>query len=275
MARAHQQSDAAIDVAWIRAHVGDPGVRLVEVGVSRAAYEQGHIPGAILWNTYADLRDPAYTPLPLTELQRLISRSAITPETTVVFYGYAAPLGFWLMKAIGQRDVRLLPGQRDLWLEGGGRWSTEVPRLAESPYPALSVDPAIFASREAVEAAIDDPDQLILDVRAETEYTGEHFWPSGAAEDAGRTGHIPGAVNVPIDSLRAEDGSPRSAEELRRTFEAAGVTKDTAMITYCTIGNRASEAWFDLKYTLGYPDVRVYYDSWAVWGKRHDTPIAA
>jgi thiosulfate/3-mercaptopyruvate sulfurtransferase len=179
------------------------------------------------------------------------------------------------MKAIGHRDVRLLPGKREQWVESGESWSTEAPRLAESPYPALGADPGIFASREAVEAAIDDPGQLILDVRAESEYTGEHFWPSGATEDAGRSGHVPGAVSVPIDSLRAEDGSPRSAEELRRTFEAAGVTKDKAVITYCTIGNRASEAWFDLKYTLGYPNVRVYHDSWAVWGKRQDTPIAA
>jgi 3-mercaptopyruvate sulfurtransferase SseA len=90
MAPKHPQSDATVDVAWIIAHVRDPGVRLVEVDVSRAAYEQGHLPGAVLGNTYADLRDAAYTPVPLAELQRLISRSAITPETTVVFYGYAA-----------------------------------------------------------------------------------------------------------------------------------------------------------------------------------------
>ena len=112
-------------------------------------------------------------------------------------------------------------------------------------------------------------------MRSVQEYTGERFWPSGATEDTGRSGHVPGAVSVPIDLLRQENGAPKSAEELRRVFEEAGVSKDKAVITYCTIGNRASEAWFALKHELGYPRVRVYYDSWAVWGKQMDTPIAA
>ncbi len=268
-----QEPDALVDVGWIAAHGGEPGVRLVEVDVSPAAYDQGHIPGAILWDAYADLRDSAYRPVLPAELQQLFSRSGITPESTVVFYGYAAPLGFWLMKAHGHGDVRMLVGPRDQWVESGERWATDVPQLEASAYPAPGQDAGIFASREAVEAAIGEPDSLIVDVRSEQEYRGERFWPSGAAADAGRPGHVRGAVSVPIDLLRAENGAPRNVEELRRAFEAAGVTKDKAVITYCTIGNRASEAWFALKYQLGYPRARVYYDSWAVWGKLADTPI--
>jgi len=110
-------------------------------------------------------------------------------------------------------------------------------------------------------------------VRAEAEYRGEIFWPSGATEDVGRAGHVPSAVNVPIDSLRAADGTLKSPEELSRILELAGLARDKAVITYCTIGNRASEAWFALKYLLEYPDVRVYYGSWVEWGKSSDTPI--
>jgi len=73
--------------------------------------------------------------------------------------------------------------------------------------------------------------------------------------------------------LRAEAGTLKSADELRAVFERAGVTQDKALITYCTIGNRAAEAWFALEYLLGYPDVRVYYGSWVEWGKATDTPI--
>ena len=226
-------------------------------------------------NAYADLRDPAYRPAPPAELQRLLSRSGITPETTVVTYGYAAPLGFWLLTAHGHGDVRMLTGPREQWSEAGERWTTDVPRPEESRYPLPREDLDILASRQAVEAAIGQPGQVILDVRSEPEYSGERFWPSGATEDTGRAGHIPGAVSIPIDSLRDERGAPKSAEELRRIFEGAGVSKDKAVITYCTIGNRASEAWFALKYGLGYPDARVYYDSWAVWGTLIDTPIAA
>ncbi len=269
------RQEATIDVPWLAAHVGDPAIRVVEVDVSRAAYDQGHIPGATHWDAYVDLRDAAYQPVQPLELQQLLSRSGITPETTIVFYGYAAQLGFWLVKAHGHRDVRMLIGPREQWSAGGQRWTAELPKLKESVYPLPIVDAGILASREAVEGAIGRPGQLILDVRSQAEYTGERFWPSGATAGAGRSGHIPGAINVPIDSLRSEDGTPKTAQELRSIFEGAGVTKDKSVITYCTIGNRASEAWFELKYQLGYPDVRVYYESWAVWGRLPDTSIAA
>ena len=262
-----------VDVDWIAAHVGEPGVRLVEVDVSRAAYDDGHIPGAVLWNAYADLRDSHYQPVGFAELEGLLSRSGIAPETCVVTYGYSAPLGFWLLRAHGHEDVRMLMGPREQWATMGHEWSTKAPAAAETSHPPEIANDDLLASREAVQSAIDDPAQLVLDVRAEGEYTGELFWPSGATDDVGRTGHVPGAVNVPISLLRAEDGTLRPTDHLRGVFEQAGATKDKALITYCTIGNRASEAWFALKYQLGYPDVRVYYGSWVEWGKAPDTPI--
>ena len=275
MTRLKEQSDAIVDLQWIVDHVDNPNVRIVEVDVSPGAYEQGHIPGAVLWDAYTDLRDSAYRPVPPPELRRLFSRSGIAPGTTVVVYGYAAALGFWLMKAHGHRDVRMLVGPRDQWSEAGEPWSTETPGLEASSYPLPGQSAELLAPQQAVEAAVGGSGELILDVRSELEYTGERFWPTGAAADAGRPGHIPGAVSVPIDSLREDSGVPRSVEELQRTFEDAGVTRDKRVITYCTIGNRASEAWFALKYDLGYPNARVYYDSWAVWGKLADAPIAA
>jgi len=264
---------AIVDVDWIAAHVSDAGVRLVEVDVSRAAYDEGHIPGAVLWNAYTDLRDQNYRPVGLEELQRLLSRSAISPDTSVVVYGYSAPLGFWLLRAHGHDDVRMLMGPRDQWAQAGHEWSADVPALTDSAHPPLVADAGLIASRDAVQDASGDPGQIVLDVRAPAEYTGERFWPSGATEDAGRAGHVPGAINVPIDLLRTEAGTLKDPEELRRILEQAGVTKDKAVITYCTIGNRASEAWFALKYLLDYPRARVYYDSWVDWGKAADTPI--
>jgi thiosulfate/3-mercaptopyruvate sulfurtransferase len=270
-----QPTDPTVDVRWVADHVGDPSVQLVEVDVSRAAYDQGHIPGALCWDAYVDLRDPAYRPVSPQELQRLFSRSGISPDTTVVLYGYAAALGFWLMKAHGHRDVRVLRGPRDQWIEAGERWTTDVPKPEESAYPLPKEDDEVLAPRQALEGAIDRPGEVILDVRSKLEYQGERFWPSGAAAGAGRAGHVPGAVSVPIDALREAGGAPKVAAEQRRAFEAAGVTKDKAVITYCTIGNRAAEAWFALTYELGYPNVRVYYDSWAVWGKLADSPVEA
>jgi thiosulfate/3-mercaptopyruvate sulfurtransferase len=264
---------STVDVEWIAAHVGDPGVRLIEVDVSRAAYDEGHVPGAVLWNAYTDLRDESYTPVGLAELERLLSGSGIWPETCVVVYGYSAPLGFWLLKAHGHEDVRILMGPRDQWVQAGHEWSTEVPKPAASALPPLVANADLHASREAVQDALGDPAQILLDVRGTPEYSGAFFWPSGATADAGRAGHLPGAVSVPIDLLRTEGGTLKDSEELRRILEQAGVTKDKTVITYCTIGNRASEAWFALKYLLDYPDARVYYGSWVEWGKATDTPI--
>jgi thiosulfate/3-mercaptopyruvate sulfurtransferase len=246
---------------------------VVEVDVSRAAYDQGHIPGAVFWNAYSDLRDAGYQPVPRPQFEDLVARSGIETESTVVVYGYGAALGFWLLKANGYHDVRMLDGSRDQWAQTGERWATDVPSPPVAARGLPAAVSAILATREAVERAIEDPTKVLLDVRSDLEYTGERFWPSGAKEGAGRPGHIPGATNVPIDLLRTENGGLKPPDELQRVFDGAGVTKDKGVITYCTIGNRASQAWFALTCVLGYPDVRVYYGSWVEWGKRTDTPI--
>ena len=262
-----------VEPGWIAKRIGDPSVRLVEVDVSPAAYKQGHIPGAILWNAYSDLRDKEYRSIPRTAFEALLSRSGITPESTVVFYGYGTFLGFWLMKAYGHRDARMLNGTRDEWEKAGGTWSTEVPAPKATSYQLPPEDDDLLATQAEVEAVASHPATLVLDVRAESEFQGERFWPSGATEGAGRAGHIPGAVSVPIDQVRDAAGDIKGTDELRRLYRAAGVTPDRRVITYCTIGNRASLAWFVLKYLLDYPNVAVYQGSYVEWGKRPDSPI--
>jgi thiosulfate/3-mercaptopyruvate sulfurtransferase len=76
-----------VDVDWVAARVEDPDVRAVEVDVSRASYDRGHIPGAVLWDAYTDLRDENYRLVELAQLQRLLSRSGVSSETCVVVYG--------------------------------------------------------------------------------------------------------------------------------------------------------------------------------------------
>ncbi len=201
--------EVRVDPDWIAAHLDDDNVRLIEVDVSPAAYESGHIPGAVLWNAYSDLRDSAYLPVGRDQLARLLSLAGVEATSTLVFYGYGAALGFWLMRAQGHEDVRLLEGDRQQWPASGREWSTEAPAPARSPYQLAAENLEIQASRQTVEAAIEDPETILLDVRSELEFDGERFWPSGAAADAGRAGHLPGAVNVPIERLREDDGSLR------------------------------------------------------------------
>jgi len=265
--------EVLVDAAWIAAHLDDASVRLVEVDVSPAIYDHGHIEGAVLWNAYTDLRGDAYRPVSSEDIASLFSRSGISPETTVVFYGYGAVLGFWLMKLYGHDDVRLLNGSRDLWVHTGHDWTTTVRTIAPSTYPRVREDNDLVASRGAVADDLGKHANLLLDVRSRAEYEGVYFWPSGAPNETGRAGRIPGAVHLPVESVRSDDGVYVEVDDLRGLFEGKGVTADRSVITYCTIGNRASQAWFVLTYLLGYPYVRVYYGSWVEWGMLPESAV--
>lgn len=265
--------ESLVDPDWISDHLDDPEVRVVEIDVSTAAYEEGHIPGATVWNAYTDLRHPDYTPIDSPQLATLLSRSGITPETTVVLYGYGAYLGLWLMTSYCHERALLMDGPRERWERAGMQWSTATAEPIRSRYPLPRRDGNTIASRETVAWSIGSADAAILDVRSDAEYAGERFWPSGGTHDAGRGGHIPGAIHVPFELVRDDNGLLRHPDELQRLFVAAGVQPEREVITYCTIGNRASQVWFALKHVLGYPNVTVYYGSWVEWGKLADTPI--
>lgn len=267
--------DTLVDADYVAARLDRPDLRVVEIDVSPAAYVEGHIPGAVLWNAYSDLRDSNYLPIARSELAALLERAGIRPSDTIVTHGYAAPLGLWMLREFGHADVRMLEGSRDIWARDGHAWEVEVSEFAPSAYPIPSGRPNMLATLGEVRTAIEDSKTVLLDVRSELEFEAERFWPSGATADAGHAGHIPGAVSVPIGQLRADDESLRSPDELREVFERAGATEEAPIIVYCTIGNRASQAWFALTELLGYPDVKVYYGSWVEWGRRDDTPITA
>jgi thiosulfate/3-mercaptopyruvate sulfurtransferase len=258
---------------WLDAHLHDPRVRVVEVDVSPAAYNEGHIDGAGLWNIYSDLKDAAYRPVDAAAVERLLARSGIAPDSTVAFYGYAPALGLWLMKLYGHSDVRILDCSRDTWRAEGRPWTTAASKPAAGGFRLGDEDPRIRADRAAVRDAIGQPGTTLVDVRSAAEYRGDCFWPSGGMEPGGRAGHVPSAIHHPIDDLCNADGSFRSAAELRGVFSPAVLDGGGELITYCTIGGRAANAWFVLTYLLGRDRVRVYDGSWAEWGRTAGTPV--
>ena len=266
-------TDPMVDPEWIADHLDDPAVHLVEVDVSPAAYDAGHIPGTVLWNAYSDLRRPDYNPVASDELVSLLSRSGIERSSTNVLYGYGAYLGIWLMKRIGHERVLLMDGPRERWGQAGHAWTGEVRRPATVSYPHPGGAETIVSSRDEVERLIGRPDGLILDVRSREEFDGDRFWPSGATEDTGRAGHIPGAVRLPFDLLLDADRRLKRPDEIEAICNARGVEPDRRVVTYCTIGNRASLVWFALRHVLALPDVAVYYGSWVEWGKLPGMPI--
>ncbi|HEY6295392.1 MAG TPA: rhodanese-like domain-containing protein [Streptosporangiaceae bacterium] len=266
---------ALADRHWLRAHLDDPRVRVVEVDVSPAAYNDWHIDGAVLWNIYADLKDADYRTAGPDALQGLIARSGIGPDSTVVFYGYAPAFGLWLMRLYGHRDVRILDCSRDAWRAEGYPPATAASQPAPGTVHLGSEDPGLRADQAAVRDAIGRPGTTLVDVRSAREYDGECFWPSGGAEPGGRAGHVPSAVHLPVDGLYRSDGSFLPVPELRRLFAPAVLEGDAELITYCTIGGRAATAWFVLTHLLGRDRVRVYDGSWAEWGRTPGTPVAS
>ncbi len=171
----------------------DPKLRVVEIDVSPAAYNAAHIPGAVFWNVYADLKDANYQLLSRAAFADLLSRSGIDADTTVVFYGYAPAMGVWLMKLYGHVDARMLDCARDVWENEGLPSDADVPAPTPTRYELPEEDSRLRVKAFDVEQAITDSTRQLIDVRSEAEYVGDRFWPSGGMEEGGQAGHVPGA----------------------------------------------------------------------------------
>jgi thiosulfate/3-mercaptopyruvate sulfurtransferase len=276
--RGYADPDTLVSTDWVAAHLNDLDVRIVEVDVDTAAYDQGHIPGAVGWNWSTQLCDTVVRDIvSKAALEALLSASGIGNDTRIVLYGdnnnWFAAWAFWQLKVYGHRNVQIMDGGRKKWLIEERPLSTEAPAVTRASYRAADPDASIRAYLPEVRAAMERGDTSLVDVRSPAEFTGEILAPPGLPETCQRGGHIPGARNIPWVQAANEDGSFKTAAELRALYEGKGVTPDRDVITYCRIGERSSHTWFALKYLLGYRNVKNYDGSWTEWGNLVNAPV--
>lgn len=271
--------EVLVSTDWVDQHKNDANVRLVEVDVDTAAYDQGHIPGAIAWAWNSQLCDTVRRDIvPWEQLQGLLTSAGIAPDTTVVIYGdnnnWFAAWALWQLKIYGHKDVRLLNGGRRKWLAEGREVTNQVPSYPKSSYPKpAKIDESLRIYLPKVQEAVSQKSAHLIDVRSPQEYTGEILAPPGLPETCQRGGHIPGARSVPWGKACNEDGTFKSADELKSLYGAEGVDGSKQVIAYCRIGERSSHTWFVLKYLLGYENTVNYDGSWTEWGNLVGAPI--
>jgi thiosulfate/3-mercaptopyruvate sulfurtransferase len=274
--------EALVETNWLAEHLNNPSLRIVESNEDILLYDTGHIAGAVHIDWRRDLQDQVQRDyIDPAQFAQLAGLNGIGKDTTVVFYGdkanWWAAYALWSFRLFGHENVKLLNGGRMKWIAEGRPLTREVPRYPnrEYPNPAARDDSGIRAFKEDA-LAFSNEGKALIDIRLPGEFSGEiTHMPEYPQEGVLRGGHIPGAKNVPWKTAVNEDGTFKSADELRRIYtEGLGLNPTEEVITYCRIGERSSHTWFALTYLLGYAKVRNYDGSWTEWGNSVRVPIA-
>lgn len=258
----------------------DPQIRIVDVrwylgkpGAGRAAYDAGHLPGAIHVDLDTDLADPAGLgapgrhPLPdPTTFARRLGELGIGRDSFVVAYddagaGVAARL-WWMLDDLGHRRVAVLDGGIGAWVEAGFPLSTDV-----RAWPPTQLDLAPtwtkVIDREALEARLGRV--VLIDGRAGPRYRGETEPIDPVA------GHIPTALSAPIGENIGPEGRFRPPEDLAVRFAALGA-REHEVVTYCGSGTNACQNALAMR-LAGLPDPLLYAGSYSDWS-RSGMPVA-
>ena len=275
-----------VETDWLARHLGDPVLRLVDIrGIIRPpdapkpwylpqleAYRQSHVPGALFVDWTEDIVEPT-APVHMTvagpaRFKALMERLGIGDPHTVVVYddtGTIALRLWWALNSYGHPEVRLLNGGWTKWVAEGRPVTAEVPA-----HPAAVFTPRVCpewrVGAAEVRAVLNNPGVAVVDCRSPKEFLGE----IGRGE---RKGRIPGAVNVPVSRVMdPETKTWKAPAEIRKLFEAAGVTPDRRVITYCNAGVSASVGLFALK-LLGRGAATNFAGSWYEWEADPANPV--
>src|SRR5690606_34476147 len=208
--------------------------------------------------------------------EKMLSSKGISNDDLVILYGgnnnWFAAYAYWYFKLYGHDKVKLLDGGRKKWELDGRELVKDVPERPTTNYQASEQDLSLRAFRDEVVEAINTKN--LVDVRSPDEFSGKLLAPAHLPqESAQRGGHIPSALNVPWAQPANEDGTFKTAEELKELYEQAGLDTSKATIAYCRIGERSSHTWFALHELMGLQDVKNYDGSWTEYGSLVGVPV--
>ena len=271
-------SNFLVSTDWLEKNLNNPKLRLIEVSVDTGVYERGHIQGAVNFKWHTDLVDPVKRDIASKEnFEKLLQQAGVNNDSTIVIYGdsnnWFAAWGAWVFDVYGVKNVKLLDGGRKKWEAEKRPLTPLATKVATGNIKVSDANNALRARLiDVVAIANKKSDTALVDIRSPDEFTGKIFAPAGVQETAIRAGHIPGAVNVPWGQAVAEDGTFKSAEELKKVYAAVGIDGKKPIITYCRIGERSSHTWFALSKILGY-NVKNYDGSWTEYGNSVGNPV--
>ena len=271
-----------ISTGWLARHLSDPDLRILDASWylpdmgrdGRAEYAAGHIPGArfadidALSDARSDL--PHMAPPAETFAAALREMGVGDGHQVVVYDGaglFSAARVWWLFRLMGKTDVAVLDGGLPKW-RAEGRPVEDLPPVVRDRHVTVCRRNDLVRDVTQVAAAAKLGDQEIVDARSAPRFRGAEPEPRPGL----RSGHIPGARNVPYRGLLAEDGTMLPADRLRAVFEDAGVDLAKPVVTTCGSGVTAAILSLALE-RIGHRDHALYDGSWAEWGMYEDLGV--